>query len=193
MALSMGFPPIVNFGANVLVVGSLPSQKSIETSEYYAHPQNAFWRIMGELFGADCDVSYAEKIDMLKANNIAIWDVLAASVRPGSMDAHIDLSRSKPNDFMSFLKMYSDIRLMCFNGQKAATMFGDMVLSEHCELCSGLRFETLPSTSAAFASMSFEEKLRKWAIVLQGAGSQCKVIKSAFLNSPKRRTTSGCS
>ena len=193
MALLTGFPPIVNSGANVLVVGSLPSRKSIETSEYYAHPQNAFWRIMGELFGAGCDVPYAERIDMLKANNIAIWDVLAASVRPGSMDSHIDLSRSKPNDFMLFLKTYSDIRLMCFNGQKAAAMFGDMVLSEHCELCSGLRFETLPSTSAAFASMPFEEKLRKWAIVLQSAGSQCKVIKSEFSNSPKRRTTSDCS
>ena len=190
MALSTGFPPIVNFGANVLVVGSLPSRKSIETSEYYAHPQNAFWRIMGELFGAGCNVPYAERIDILKANNIAIWDVLAKSVRPGSMDAHIDLSKSKPNDFMSFLKTYSNIRLMCFNGQKAATMFRDMVLSQHCEFYSGLRFETLPSTSAAFASMPFEEKLRKWTIVLKGVGSrQCKVIKSECSNSPKRRIT----
>jgi len=190
MALSTGFPPIVNSGANVLVVGSLPSRKSIETSEYYAHPQNAFWRIMGELFGAGCNVPYAERIDILKANNIAIWDVLSESVRPGSMDAHIDLSKSKPNDFMSFLKTYSNIRLMCFNGQKAATMFRDMVLSQHCELYSGLRFETLPSTSAAFASMPFEEKLRKWTIVLKGVGSrQCKVIKSECSNSPKRRIT----
>ena len=79
---------------------------------------------------------------------------------------------------------------MCFNGQKAATMFRDMVLSQHCELYSGLRFETLPSTSAAFASMPFEEKLRKWNIVLKGVDSrQRKVIKSECSNSPKRRIT----
>jgi len=172
MASSTGFPPIVDSGATVLVLGSLPSRKSLEASEYYAHPQNAFWRIMGEFFGAGPDVPYAKRTVLLKRNNIAVWDVLASSDRPGSMDSDIAIATAKPNDFASFLATYSKIRLVCFNGQKAARMFKDMVLSRHNELQSDLRYETLPSTSPAFAAMSFEEKLRKWSIVLQGSAGQ---------------------
>jgi len=171
MGISTGFPPIVGPDATVLVLGSLPSRKSIEASEYYAHPQNAFWRIMGGLFGAGLDIPYAKRTVLLKRNNIAVWDVLASSDRPGSMDSDIDISTAKPNDFSSFLKTYCKIRLVCFNGQKAAGMFEHMVLSRHGELPSDLRYETLPSTSSAFAAMSFEEKLRKWSIVLQGSAS----------------------
>ncbi len=167
MAHSSGFPPIVGDSAGVLVLGSLPSQKSIEASEYYAHPQNAFWRIMGELFGAGLDVSYARRTDSLKSNKIAVWDVLASSVRPGSMDSDIDVTTAKPNDFPAFLETNAGIRLVCFNGQKAARMFEDLVLSPHPELRPGRQYETLPSTSPAFASMPFEEKLAKWSIVLR--------------------------
>lgn len=171
MASSTGFPPIVGPDATVLVLGSLPSRKSLEASEYYAHPQNAFWRIMGELFGAGLDVAYAKRTVLLKRNNIAVWDVLASSERPGSMDSDIDSSTAKPNDFSSFLTTYCKIRLVCFNGQKAAGMFEHMVLSRHGELQTDLRYATLPSTSPAFAAMPFEEKLRKWSIVLQGSAS----------------------
>ena len=172
MASSTGFPPIVDSDATVLILGSLPSRKSLEASEYYAHPQNAFWRIMGEFFGAGPDVPYAKRTALLKRNNIAVWDVLASSDRPGSMDSDIDIATAKPNDFASFLRTYSTIRLVCFNGQKAARMFKDMVLSRHNGLQPDLRYETLPSTSPAFAAMSFEEKLRKWSIVLQGSAGQ---------------------
>lgn len=171
MPLSRGFPPIVDPHASVLILGSLPSRKSIEASEYYAHPQNAFWRIMGDLFGAGPDVPYANRAELLKANNIAVWDVLVASVRPGSMDSDIDISTAKPNDFGSFLKTYSKIGLVCFNGQTAARMFERMVISKHRGLQPDLRYATLPSTSAAFASMSFVEKLREWSIVLQSTAS----------------------
>ncbi len=171
MASSTGFPPIVDSGATVLVLGSLPSRKSLEASEYYAHPQNAFWRIMGEFFGAGLDVPYAKRTEMLKASHIAVWDVLASSFRQGSMDSDIDIATARPNDFASFLTTHSTIRLVCFNGQKAARIFERMVLSRHSELQSDLRYETLPSTSPAFAAMSFEDKLRKWSIVLQGNAS----------------------
>ncbi len=172
MASSTGFPPIVGLDATVLILGSLPSRKSLEAFEYYAHPQNAFWRIMGEFFGAGPDVPYAKRTNLLKRNNIAVWDVLASSDRPGSMDSDIDIATAKPNDFASFLTTYSTIRLVCFNGQKAARMFERMVLSRQNELQPDLRYETLPSTSPAFAAMSFEEKLRKWSIVLQGSAGQ---------------------
>lgn len=165
MSRSSGFPPIVDDGATILVLGSLPSRKSIEASEYYAHPQNAFWRIMGELFGAGPEISYEERTESLRSNGIAVWDVLSSSIRPGSMDSDIDDSTAKPNDFSSFFQNNADIGLVCFNGQKAARMFNELILECHPELQRGLHFETLPSTSPAYASMSFEEKLAKWSIV----------------------------
>ncbi len=167
MVRSSGFPPIVGARAEVLVLGSLPSQKSIEAVEYYAHPQNAFWRIMGELFGAGPEVSYETRTESLKSNRIAVWDVLSSSVRPGSLDSDIDDSTAEPNDFASFFETNVDIRLVCFNGQKAAKIFKDLVLTGHPRLQPQFQYETLPSTSPAYASMSFEEKFAKWSIVLR--------------------------
>ena len=169
MKSSTGFPPIVGAGASVLVLGSLPSQKSLQASEYYAHPQNAFWRIMGRLFGAGPEDSYQQRTASLISNGIAVWDVLASSIRPGSMDSDIDLATARPNDFASFFEANAAIELVCFNGQKAAGMFEELVLAEHAELRSDRQFETLPSTSPAYASMPFEEKLAKWSIVLRRA------------------------
>ena len=169
MISSSGFPPIVGAGARVLILGSLPSQRSIQATEYYAHPQNAFWRIMGELLGAAPEVSYQQRTASLTSNRIAVWDVLASSVRPGSMDSDIEVSTARPNDFVSFFANNAGIDLVCFNGQKAARMFEDLVLTRHAELRSGRQFETLPSTSPAFASMSFDEKLAKWTIVRRRA------------------------
>lgn len=167
MDRSTGFPPIVAADASVLVLGSLPSVRSLEAKQYYAHPQNAFWKIMGELFGATPEMPYERRTVKLKRNGLAVWDVLASSVRPGSMDTDIDEATASLNDFLWFLNTYSDIRLVCFNGQKAASMFDRFVLSRHPELESGRRFETLPSTSPAFASISFGEKLQRWSIVTQ--------------------------
>ncbi len=166
MVRATGFPPIVDAAANVLILGSLPSVKSIEAFEYYAHPQNTFWRIMGELFGAGPDIPYIRRAELLRLNKVAVWDVLASSVRPGSMDSAINETTASPNDFVSLFETYSAISLICFNGQKAAGMFEKLVLSEHGDLRQGMSFETLPSTSPAFASMPFAEKLEKWSIVL---------------------------
>jgi hypoxanthine-DNA glycosylase len=162
-----GFPPIVDASAEILILGSLPSVKSIEARQYYAHPQNAFWRIMGRLFAAGPDTPYIKRTELLKRNRIAVWDVLASSVRPGSMDSDIDQATAVPNDFASFLEDYAGIRRLFFNGRKAAAMFGALVASEHPEFDDNLHYATLPSTSPAYASMSFEEKLRKWSIVSQ--------------------------
>lgn len=164
---STGFPPIADASAEVLILGSLPSVKSIEAQQYYAHPRNTFWPIMGRLFAAGSSLPYTKRTDLLKRNRIAVWDVLASSIRRGSMDSEIDQATAVPNDFVSFLENHVGIRRLFFNGQKAATMFGNLVLSRHPEIDSELRCATLPSTSPAYASMSFEEKLRKWSIVSQ--------------------------
>ena len=155
---SVGFPPIAGEDARVLVLGSLPSEASLRAGEYYAHPQNAFWRIMKALTGASGD--YSDRCQALMSSGVAVWDVLASSVRPGSMDADIRMSSAVPNDFETFFSEHERLRLVAFNGRKAQQMFQRFVMSTLS--IDELEFQLLPSTSPAYASMSFAEKLETW-------------------------------
>ena len=162
-----GFPPIADAHARVLILGSLPGQVSLQRQQYYALPQNAFWKIMGRLFGANPDLPYAERAQRLVKNGIALWDVCAAAQRPGSLDAAIVHSSVVPNDFATFLETHPDIGLICFNGGKAADLYRRLVMPGLPGTLRTIRCETLPSTSPAHAAMSFEDKLKRWAAVLQ--------------------------
>jgi hypoxanthine-DNA glycosylase len=155
---TQGFPPVARTDARILVLGSLPSQRSVREQEYYAHPQNAFWRIMRDIAGAEG--SYTSRCQALVEKRIALWDVLAASVRPGSMDADIRMDSAQVNDFDAFFRAHPQLSRICFNGRKAADMFDRLVApgltSDRAALI------VLPSTSPAYASMRFEDKLRRW-------------------------------
>src|SRR5204863_3711103 len=83
------FPPISRQDAETLILGSLPGRKSLQMQQYYAHPQNAFWKLMGAIFDIDPSASYAERTRTLLRNRIALWDVFAAAERPGSLDSAI--------------------------------------------------------------------------------------------------------
>lgn len=157
MERSEGFPPIARKDARVLVLGSLPGQKSLLEQEYYAHPQNAFWPIMQEIFGVAG--SYDERCACLIQHELALWDVLHASVRRGSLDADIRQETATVNDFETFLYEHPRIQGIAFNGQKAEKMFQRMVRIEHP---GHLRMTGLPSTSPAYAAMSFAGKLDLW-------------------------------
>ena len=155
-ALAHGFPPVARPDARVLVLGSLPSQRSIAEQQYYAHPQNAFWRIMSKLVGASGD--YDDRCAALLDHHVALWDVLEASVRPGSMDADIELGSAQVNDFESFFRAHPDLNRICFNGKKAAQMFERFAGSS----AGQLELISLPSTSPAYAAMRFDDKLARW-------------------------------
>ncbi len=155
---STGFAPIVRSNASILILGSLPSERSLQAGQYYAHPQNAFWRIMRDLTGAEG--AYEERCATLVDHGIALWDVLRQSVRPGSMDADIDLETAACNDFDGFLSAHRHIALICFNGKKAAQLFQRFVVVDKAYLPG--RFGTLPSTSPAYASMTYDDKLARW-------------------------------
>ena len=159
---AVGFPAIARADARILILGSLPSERSLQAIQYYAHPQNAFWKIMGEIAGAQGD--YNERCEALMDRGIALWDVLESSVRPGSMDADIQSKTAVANDFSSFLSDHEAVKLICFNGQKAAQMFTRMVQPglENKRLV----FTSLPSTSPAYASMSYVDKLAKWRSII---------------------------
>ena len=157
-----GFPAIARADARILILGSLPGQRSLNANQYYAHPQNAFWKIMGEI--ANARGNYDERCDALMDAKIALWDVLASSIRPGSMDADIQGETAIANDFSAFLSDHETIEMICFNGQKAAQMFTRMVQPGLDN--KQLRFALLPSTSPAYASMSYVDKLAKWRSII---------------------------
>jgi len=158
-----GFPPIARADARVLVLGSLPSRASLQAREYYAHPRNAFWKIMNDIAGAAGD--YASRCRALEERGIAVWDVLQSSVRPGSLDADIEMASAVPNDFAGFFVRHPQVRLVCFNGRKAQDMFRRFVqpgLSQR-----HLGFALLPSTSPAHASLSCAAKLDSWRGIIE--------------------------
>lgn len=167
-----GFPPILGADARVLILGSLPSVMSIRKGEYYGHPQNSFWKIMGELFGAEQNLAYETRVLRLAERGVAVWDVLAASVRPGSMDADIDPSTARANDFGRFFQDNERIHAVFFNGRAAAQFYRRLVAPGLENGSNTLHYETLPSTSPANAAIGFADKLLAWRVVQEYALSK---------------------
>jgi len=162
---SRGFPPVIGSDAKVLILGSLPSRQSLLEHEYYANPRNAFWRIMAEIGASGGGIdSYEDRCNALINNGIALWDVLASSVRPGSLDSSIDLASAKENNFPDLLARYRGIMLICFNGVKARQLFDRLVLRS-MPVPAGCELIDLPSSSPAHAAMSFETKIKHWRVV----------------------------
>jgi TDG/mug DNA glycosylase family protein len=160
-----GFAPIAAADARILILGSLPSQQSLQKHEYYGNPQNAFWRVMGELFDAGPDMPYRQRAEKLTGRGIAVWDVLQSSIRPGSMDAAIDSRTATPNDFRMFYDEHPMLELLCFNGKKAAALYGRLVAPRGIGTINNIEFRTMLSTSPAYASMKFAEKVRHWSVI----------------------------
>jgi hypoxanthine-DNA glycosylase len=160
-----GFPPVADAGARVLVLGSLPGPVSLRERQYYAQPRNAFWRIMGVLFGAGPEQPYEARLEGLRSNHVALWDVCASAHRSGALDAAIRRASVVPNDFAAFFGEHSRLQLVVFNGQVAAELYRRKVVSGLPEKIRSLRYQTLPSTSPAYASMTFEQKLERWRVV----------------------------
>jgi len=159
-----GFAPIVGDGARVLILGSLPGRRSLLEQQYYAHPQNSFWRIMAKIMDNDAGCPYQIRCRRLIKYRFALWDVLAASSRPGSLDSAIDMGSARANDFDSFLGQFPEIELICFNGKKARELFDHLVLKS-VPAAAKCKLLTLPSTSPAYAAISFEDKLHRWWLI----------------------------
>jgi len=164
-----GFPPITTASATILVLGSMPSVESLRQHQYYAHKRNAFWRIMGAMLGFDADLSYSERTRQLKDNNIALWDVIRACERPGSLDTKIRNTSIEINDFATFFRKHPHIRKICFNGSMAEQQFRKHVIPVLPEdRLVDMIMTRLPSTSPAMASLGFEQKLAAWTKAIRG-------------------------
>ena len=149
----------------MLVLGTVPSIASLAKQQYYGHPQNAFWPIMGRLFGAGLDVPYEERKRILCEHGVAVWDVLRECYREGSLDTSIHVESESPNDIAGFLRDQPQVRSIFFNGSKAETAFRRHVLPQVAELEREFRYARLPSTSPAHAGRTFAQKLAAWRVV----------------------------
>lgn len=161
-----GFPPISRADARVLILGSMPSRESLARRQYYAHPRNAFWPILCDLLGIEAG-SYASRSEAVKDRRIAIWDVLQACDRPGSLDADIVDSTLVPNDFAAFFDSHREIRRVFFNGAKAESVYRRCVLPQLRGAPARLPLLRLPSTSPAHAALSWARKRDAWRAILQ--------------------------
>lgn len=161
MSRIYGFPPLARPDARVVVLGSMPSRESLARRQYYAHPRNAFWPIMTRLFGLRCE-TYAERARELTAQGVAVWDVLRACVRPGSLDSAIDEASIVTNDFAAFFTAHPGIRGVFFNGAKAEAVYRRRVLPELTDAAADLPLQRLPSTSPAHAGLDLEQKIAAW-------------------------------
>ncbi len=164
MTTIYSFAPIAAPDAEILVLGSMPGQASLDANQYYAHPQNAFWRIMGDLLDFDAAAaSYMEKTNALITARIALWDVLQSCRRKGSLDASIEVQSQTVNDFQTFFKAYPRIRTVFFNGGKAQDCFKRYVLKKQMpDLPQRIQLTRLPSTSPAYAKLTFVQKYALW-------------------------------
>ncbi|MUL46011.1 DNA-deoxyinosine glycosylase [Mycobacterium sp. CBMA293] len=156
MPLRTGLPVVVGANPRVLILGSFPSEKSLDTGEYYANTRNQFWRLLGSLLGFDADLPYPDRIDAVTAAGVALWDVVHSCRRVGSMDANIDRKTLVLNDFHAFLARHPTIQRGFVNGLTAYTLFQQADIT--------LPAARLPSSSGAL-TMSFADKLAAWQAI----------------------------
>ena len=164
MTYIVSFPPISGPDAQVLILGSMPGAMSLRLQQYYGHPQNAFWRIVGEILGFDATLGYAQRTAVLVERKVAVWDVLEACIREGSLDSAIDKSSIVAHDFAGFFARHPDIQRVCFNGATAESVYRKKVLPT-LVATHQIEYLRLPSTSPAHAGMPFAAKARAWRVI----------------------------
>ena len=149
------FPPIINKDSEILILGSIPGIRSLEMQQYYAHPQNKFWKIICEIFNEEFTTNYQQRIEILEKHHIALWDVIDTCERKGSLDSEI--RNEEANKIEELLQNFPNIKAIFCNGQKS---------HKNLQKILGKKFRmpiiVLPSTSPAYAGLKYEEKLLSW-------------------------------
>jgi double-stranded uracil-DNA glycosylase len=153
------FPPVVDANTRLLILGSLPGDASLKAGQYYGHPQNAFWRLVGGVIERDlAALPYPERLEVLKAAGVGLWDVIASAHRPGSLDA--DIRHAEAADLRRLIAGLPNLRAVAFNGGTASRI-GRRSLAA----VEGLTLIDLPSSSPAHAARSFADKAQAWSVL----------------------------
>lgn len=150
---SRGFPPVVDADIETLILGSFPSEESLKKRQYYGHPQNQFWKLVGRVLDMPLyEMPYEERLRALLANHIGLWDIISTCNRDGSLDSNI--RNSGHNDYARVTHVAKKLRRVCFNGKTAGKL-------EPLFIAWGYESVVLPSSSPAY-TMRFEAKLKQW-------------------------------
>ncbi len=157
-----GFPPLEASPCRLLLLGSMPGRESLARRQYYAHPRNAFWPLVCTLLGGDPAAPYPERCRLLTAHGISLWDVLAACIRPGSLDASIVRQSEIPNPLAGFCRRHPELKAIACNGRGTEALLRRHFLKPQPELCNSLKLISLPSTSPANARLRPSQKLALW-------------------------------
>ncbi len=152
------FPALIDEESEILILGSIPGVKSLEMQQYYAHPQNKFWKIILELLNEEFTEDYSKKIEILKKHHIALWDVIDSCERKGSLDSEI--KNEEANQISELLEEYPNIKAIFCNGGKSYKNL-QKILGKNYKLPIFL----MPSTSPLH-TVSFEKKLEEWKKIL---------------------------
>lgn len=149
------FPPVIRADTRLLVLGSLPGAVSLARNQYYAHPQNQFWRLIGAVTDRDLTpLAYEGRLTALLDARVGLWDTVAAATRKGSLDADIRLHA--PSDLVALVESLPMVRAVAFNGGTSARI-GRKQLGAP----PGLALVDLPSSSPAY-TLPFARKLDCW-------------------------------
>ena len=150
------FAPVVDDRTTLLILGSLPGERSLALQQYYGNRQNRFWHLMAEVIGVDLvPLDYEARLETLLRHGVGLWDVVAEAHRPGSLDSSI--RNRNDNDLLALLANFPDIRTLAFNGGTAARL-GLKILGDQA---SSYRIVLLPSSSPAY-TLSYAEKSLQW-------------------------------
>jgi TDG/mug DNA glycosylase family protein len=156
IAMHHCFPPVTRPDTRLLVLGSLPGAISLQQRRYYAHPQNLFWRLMSAVIGRELvPLGYEERLQALLDAGVGLWDTVAAATREGSLDTAIRLHEA--SDLAALVTDLPHLRAIGFNGATSAKI-GRRQLGPTPDLA----LIDLPSSSPAYASLSFEKKRDRW-------------------------------
>ncbi|MCP4470603.1 MAG: DNA-deoxyinosine glycosylase [Gammaproteobacteria bacterium] len=164
MARVQSFAPVIGERPRILILGSMPGVASLEAVQYYAHPRNVFWPIMGEIFYIDASADYAQRIAQISQQPVVLWDTLKSCYRPGSLDSAITRDSVEANAIPELLEEFTEIKAVACNGATSANYFRKLVLPR---IPPAIELLQMPSTSPANAGMNFDQKLAAWRPLLE--------------------------
>lgn len=159
-APKFSFPPVSDEKTEILILGSLPGERSLEIQQYYGHAQNRFWKIISALINTDIPANYEDKKKLLLENKIAVWDVVREAKRQGSLDTNI--VGEIPNDLDSFIENHKNLRIIAFNGSKSQKLY-----DKYFQRNLNLTYLQLPSTSPANANYNFGRLINSWKKIFE--------------------------
>jgi hypoxanthine-DNA glycosylase len=154
------FPPVIDPEVRLLVLGSLPGERSLAEQRYYAHPQNQFWRLISPAAGRDLTLlDYDARLAALLEAHIGLWDVVASAHRTGSTDAAI--REAEAHDIAALAATLPRLRAIAFNGATAYRQ-GMRQLGSNMA-----KFATIPlPSSSPLHTVGLAAKLPAWAGLL---------------------------